>query len=249
RYEESFEKLKDIQKFDKGGFGEIYSAIWIDGKRKYTTENREIRLSREQNCKVALKSLNDSSNFLKEVKAYYECQIEVPDEASDEVPNNAPDEENCSKQGKKKYVPDKNKYVMVLEYADQGNLRTYLSKKENFTNLSWKQKIEILYSISNNLNHIHNISHLCHRDLHSGNILMTSAADLKGLKFNIFTVGSKIILVSRNNTGEKPRIEPKITGFGQSTDKISSTFKISKSNSTSLASSQKYQRIDTSIIA
>ncbi|CAG8824046.1 1362_t:CDS:1, partial [Racocetra fulgida] len=36
------------------------------------------------------------------------------------------------------------------------------------------------------------------------------------LRFNTFTVGSKIVLVSRNITGERSRIEPKITDFGQS---------------------------------
>ncbi|CAG8714768.1 19889_t:CDS:2, partial [Racocetra fulgida] len=222
----------------------------------------------------ALKSLNDSSNFLKE--AYYECQSKSHDVEKYGTETYgityAPDEEDCSK-------PDKNKYVMVLEYADQGNLRTYLSKKENFTNLSWKQKIEILCSISNNLNHIHNISHLCHRDLHSGNILMTSAADLENLRFSIFTVGSKIVLVSRNITGERLRIEPKITDFGLSS-KVDELSTITHGNlpyvapeiieeldkeqlgirnkfleayksddSTSFASSQQYQRIDASIIA
>ncbi|RIB03097.1 kinase-like domain-containing protein [Gigaspora rosea] len=225
-----FEQLNDIKEVSDGGFGQIYSATWIDGKRKYTSEKRRVMLSREKNCKVALKCLDDSSSFLKEFKTTYECQLMRHDVEKYGIEiygiTYAPDEKAHKK-------PNKNKYAMVLEYADQGNLRTYLSK--NFAQLSWKQKIEILCSISNNLNHIHQV--YSHGDFHSGNILMTSAVDFANLTFNAFTVGSKVVLVSRNNVGEKnnteeknnageknnvgkkSRVEPKIIDFGLSKNK------------------------------
>ena len=54
---------------------------------------------------------------------------------------------------------------MVLEYAENDNLRKYL--KNNF---SWKDKLLFLYSIALNLDTIHGKKYV-HKDLHSGNIL------------------------------------------------------------------------------
>ncbi|CAG8794427.1 45558_t:CDS:1, partial [Gigaspora margarita] len=63
-----FEQLKDIKEVSNSGFGQIYSVTWIDGKQKYTSKKRRLMLSHKKNCKVALKSLNDSSSFLKEIR-------------------------------------------------------------------------------------------------------------------------------------------------------------------------------------
>src|SRR4051812_29156763 len=57
---------------------------------------------------------------------------------------------------------------MVLEYAENDNLRKYL--KTNFLNLTWYQKLLFLDNISYNLETIHNQKYV-HKDLHSGNIL------------------------------------------------------------------------------
>jgi len=43
--------------------------------------------------------------------------------------------------------------MMVLEYAENDNLRKYL--KNNFFNLTWKTKLEFLRYIAYNLNIIH----------------------------------------------------------------------------------------------
>jgi serine/threonine protein kinase len=58
--------------------------------------------------------------------------------------------------------------MMVLEYANCGNLRDYF--KENYLNLRWEQKLEILLNIIHNLEFIHDRNYV-HKDLHSGNIL------------------------------------------------------------------------------
>src|SRR4051794_20382326 len=57
---------------------------------------------------------------------------------------------------------------MVLEYAENDNLRKYL--KTNFLNLTWNQKLQFLDDISYNLKTIRNQKYV-HKDLHSGNIL------------------------------------------------------------------------------
>ena len=56
---------------------------------------------------------------------------------------------------------------MVLEYAENGNLRKYL---ENNFNLTWKVKLPFLRNIAYSLRTIHNKKYV-HKDLHSGNIL------------------------------------------------------------------------------
>ena len=58
--------------------------------------------------------------------------------------------------------------MMVLEYASDGNLREYL--KTHFSELKWREKLEILRNIIDNLEFIHNRNYI-HKDLHSGNIL------------------------------------------------------------------------------
>ena len=66
----SYNRFENIEYFDKGGFGTIYKAIWLDGPIKYWSEdeNKWIRFNK---LTVALKSLNKSSNlneeFLNEV--------------------------------------------------------------------------------------------------------------------------------------------------------------------------------------
>ena len=58
--------------------------------------------------------------------------------------------------------------MMVLEYAENGNLRGYL--RTNFSNLKWREKLSHLLLIAINLETIHK-SNYVHKDLHSGNIL------------------------------------------------------------------------------
>ncbi|RIB27762.1 hypothetical protein C2G38_2029094 [Gigaspora rosea] len=151
------------------GFGTVYTAIWIDGKRTYDigTSNNDVLLSRVQ-CNVALKSLtgilNISSDFFNEFKIHYECQL---------------NRYNVDKYGIEiygvTYNTVNNEYLMVFEYADKGDLRQYLAT--NFKLLDWKQKIKILCSISDNLDYIH--QNYIHGDFHSGNILMISTRDIK----------------------------------------------------------------------
>ena len=51
---------------------------------------------------------------------------------------------------------------MVLQYANQGNLREYL--KENFPSFRWKDKIQMALDVTHGLEYLH-YKQIIHRDL------------------------------------------------------------------------------------
>ena len=67
--------------------------------------------------------------------------------------------------------PETHSYMMVLEYANDGNLREYL--KINFNNINWLQKLQNLYCLSFSLKNIHELD-IVHQDFHPGNILSSN---------------------------------------------------------------------------
>ncbi|PKK75229.1 kinase-like protein [Rhizophagus irregularis] len=64
---------------------------------------------------------------------------------------------------------DSMSYILVLEYANEGNLRDYL--RNNFASLEWNHKIQMALDITNGLKFLHS-KEIIHRDLHSKNILV-----------------------------------------------------------------------------
>ncbi|CAI2164890.1 20185_t:CDS:2 [Funneliformis geosporum] len=60
-------------------------------------------------------------------------------------------------------------YIMVLQFADSGNLRNYLD--DSFTKLTWSDKFRMANAISSGLMCLHN-KRIIHRDLHDKNILV-----------------------------------------------------------------------------
>ena len=92
--------------------------------------------------------------------------------------------------------------MMVLEYAENDNLRKYL--KNEFFNLTWKEKLLFLNNISRNLFTIHERQYV-HKDLHSGNILQ--------FKSRISSIGSAKItdlglaqLINNSKSSNSPRL-------------------------------------------
>ncbi|RHZ83512.1 hypothetical protein Glove_91g34 [Diversispora epigaea] len=61
------------------------------------------------------------------------------------------------------------KCYLVLQYAKDDNLRTYL--RNNFKNLDWETKIKMAQDITNGLYYMHE-KNIVHRDLHSKNVLV-----------------------------------------------------------------------------
>ncbi|GET01588.1 kinase-like domain-containing protein [Rhizophagus clarus] len=146
-----FDRFYDIKYIAKGGFGKVYRANWIDGCIDKLDDYDEEWIRYNQKMFVALKSLNNSKNvtleFMNEITLHYKvnlykCIIKLYGITQD---------------------PESKDYIMVLDYAENGNLRNYLDA--HYSILSINDKINYLHSIAHGLQDIHKIE-LIHRDLH-----------------------------------------------------------------------------------
>ncbi|RIB15598.1 kinase-like domain-containing protein [Gigaspora rosea] len=153
-----FNRLENIKVIGQGGFGTVYSSIWLDGNRMVEGNNNlgHIRY-RNKSCEVALKTIagshKSSSEFLNEFKNHMQCRLEG---SALEV------------YGLTRHT-DTGQYMMVYQYANRGNLHDFLAKY--FRELVWQNKLKQLEDISYDLSRIHKAG-LIHNDFHSGNILL-----------------------------------------------------------------------------
>ncbi|EXX69263.1 Sps1p [Rhizophagus irregularis DAOM 197198w] len=97
-----YDQFIDIKKIGKGGFADVYSAIWMDGPLHYEDE-----YLRNRQKEVALKCLHNSKNisdeFLNEIKAYSIKEYNKT--------------ENILSVYGITQNPDTKDYIMVLDYA------------------------------------------------------------------------------------------------------------------------------------
>ncbi|EXX78444.1 polo kinase CDC5 [Rhizophagus irregularis DAOM 197198w] len=163
----------------EGGFGKVHKATWKDGYISHwdTGKNQWSRLNKSK--LVAIKSLSKSQNitmeFINEITIHLKIhRVKSPLQVI-----------RCY--GISLHPETKN-YIMVMNYAEKGNLQNYLNKKRKKikykigkwpqVNLDlnlqmWKSRFDILFSISSGLLKIHG-KRLIHRDLHIGNIVCDS---------------------------------------------------------------------------
>ncbi|RHZ88783.1 hypothetical protein Glove_21g205 [Diversispora epigaea] len=194
-----YDRFEDVKQIGKGGFGTIHYARWIDGEIwKWDIENQQ--WERYDNREVALKKFDNFVNFndiLNEMEIHLKTYTDSDVAASIRFYGITQD-------------PETHSYMMVLEYAADGNLREYL--KINFNNINWEQKLLNLRKLSSRLMNIHKLD-IVHQDFHPGNIL---SYDFKGFMYISDFGLSKLIGADQNHPEKKnvvgvlPYIAPEV---------------------------------------
>src|SRR5215469_340306 len=69
--------------------------------------------------------------------------------------------------------PETEEFMMIMQFADNGNLRSILLK--NFSNILWSEKMELLQFAALDIKNLHELGYF-HKDFHSGNILQSECA-------------------------------------------------------------------------
>ncbi|RHZ61221.1 hypothetical protein Glove_349g97 [Diversispora epigaea] len=189
-------RFKDVKQIGKGGFGTIHYARWIDGSiLKWDIENQQWKrcwYSYEEG-EVALKKFDNFVNF-NDMEIHLKTHAEY---ATIQFFGITQD-------------PETHSYMMVLDYAKDGNLREYL--KINFNNINWLQKLKNLCVLSVRLMRIHELD-IVHQDLHPGNILSYNFKD--SMQISDFRL-SQLIGANPNNPEKKnifgvlPYITPEV---------------------------------------
>ncbi|GBB84909.1 hypothetical protein RclHR1_01150013 [Rhizophagus clarus] len=154
-----FDRFEDISLIGKGGFSKVFSATWIDGQAKYKRQaDGNWKKLNPEPIKVALKRLEKSQNisvkYLNELKMhwklnkFYDYLLRFYGMTKD---------------------PETKEFVMIVQFAEKGDLRSFLSN--NFNKILWKDKLNILVKLIIDLEYLHKLGYF-HKDLHSGNILL-----------------------------------------------------------------------------
>ncbi|POG77995.1 uncharacterized protein OCT59_017741 [Rhizophagus irregularis] len=154
-----FDKFKNVKQIGIGGFAKVFSATWIDGKAEY---DYGWKRKEPRPINVALKRLNGSQNmsaeYLNELKIQWDFYKST-------------DIDLLKFYGMTK-DPETEEFMMILQFANKGNLRSVLS--HNFNNILWNNKILYLDWLAYGLKSLHELGYF-HKDFHSGNILQVGS--------------------------------------------------------------------------
>ncbi|RHZ88803.1 hypothetical protein Glove_21g165 [Diversispora epigaea] len=190
-----YNRFKDIKEIAKGGFGTIYCAKWIDGCiDKWDIENQQWK--RSVQFEVVLKKFDNFGNLNEEFLNEMEIHLKTDFGRFIQIYGITKD-------------PETKKYIMVLQYMSDGNLRDYLKNQ----NIIWSHQIFQLYHLAADFERLHNLD-IVHQDLHPGNILSNN---FKKHLFHISDFGlSKIVGQNLENSNKRnifgvlPYIAPEV---------------------------------------
>ncbi|CAG8704029.1 32515_t:CDS:2, partial [Gigaspora margarita] len=151
-----YESLNNIHFRTEGSYSTIYNALWIDGYFDKWNNERKI-LQRIGKYNVVLKRLRKKSNQLdrswfNEITSHF-----IIDKVGNYIVR-------CFGITKDSNTEE---FILVLDAMDY-NLQEYLINNNSFY---WKERIRIIYNLSNDLHEIHKAGSI-HRDLHPCNILL-----------------------------------------------------------------------------
>ncbi|CAJ0835251.1 4267_t:CDS:2, partial [Entrophospora sp. SA101] len=103
------------------------------------------------------------------------------------------------------------KYLLVLEYADSGTLRSYLQKKSK--SINWDLMLKFAYEIASAVSCLHE-NNIIHRNLHSNNFLVHQ----KTIKLVDFGLSRKILESTATSAfylaGMLPYVDPQCFKYG-----------------------------------
>ncbi|RIA96638.1 kinase-like domain-containing protein [Glomus cerebriforme] len=139
----SFNDLVNPEPLDKGGFGHVTRVTW-------TKTNNYVVYKKLTNTNAVKYDISDA--FI------HELQIHLHIDYSDRIIR-------CLGISQDETTKE---YLLVMQYADGGDLRNYL---KNNLNLNWTDKKNLACQIAEGLNYLHN-ENVLHRDLHSKNIVI-----------------------------------------------------------------------------
>ncbi|EXX51652.1 Bck1p [Rhizophagus irregularis DAOM 197198w] len=176
----SYPQINNVKEIAEGGFSIIYIANVVDYGPVILKRYRD--------------SLDGSKHFLNDLKLY--SQLYSRFDAIIKLYGVTQD-------------PNFNDNMLVMEYANGGNLHGYLQK--NFANITWMDKLIILQNISEGLHSIHK-KNVIHRDFHSGNILLKYSDSRNLWKIGDFNLSqhTNSTLTSNEIYGVIPYIAPEI---------------------------------------
>ncbi|PKC74017.1 kinase-like protein [Rhizophagus irregularis] len=171
-----FNDLKNSKLLSVGAFGSVMKAVW-------TKTDNFVVYKRLINTATKYNALDV---FIHELKIHLHL---LPNYYSDRIVR-------CLDVTTKEYL-------LVMQYANGGDLQNYLNNR----NLSWNDKKKLSYQIADGLNYLHN-ENVLHKDLHSKNIVIHEG-NAKIIDFGISKIQDQISGAHTRYRGIIAYIEPK----------------------------------------